>query len=131
MGQVQGRRNITPYAWWVSRLGLWPLWGLAGLVIALAAYALVIIWTSGALETRNADASGRRIMVALGNGEVEGKNISTKEAVAMPEAEKPPEPVTPEAAVVEETPSSPDAPEAAVETPAEAPADAPSETSGE
>jgi apolipoprotein N-acyltransferase len=28
-GEVQGRSAITPYAWWVSRLGLWPLWLLA------------------------------------------------------------------------------------------------------
>jgi len=23
---VEGRTGLTPYAWWVSRLGLWPLW---------------------------------------------------------------------------------------------------------
>ncbi len=28
-GQVQGRNGITPYAWWVARWGLWPLWSLA------------------------------------------------------------------------------------------------------
>lgn len=28
--------RITPYAWWVSRWGLWPLWVFAGLVVALA-----------------------------------------------------------------------------------------------
>jgi apolipoprotein N-acyltransferase len=26
IGQVQGRNGTTPYAWWVSRAGLWPLW---------------------------------------------------------------------------------------------------------
>ncbi|MEP6824888.1 MAG: apolipoprotein N-acyltransferase, partial [Ramlibacter sp.] len=37
-GDVEGRTGITPYAAWVSRLGLWPLWvlGLAVLVPAVA-----------------------------------------------------------------------------------------------
>ncbi|MGI9134564.1 MAG: apolipoprotein N-acyltransferase, partial [Rhodoferax sp.] len=26
VGQVQGRDGLTPYAWWVARWGLWPLW---------------------------------------------------------------------------------------------------------
>lgn len=30
-GEVEGRTGITPYAWWVSRFGLWPLW-LTGLL---------------------------------------------------------------------------------------------------
>lgn len=30
--EVEGRVGITPYAFWVSRFGLWPLWGLALLV---------------------------------------------------------------------------------------------------
>ncbi len=33
---VQGRSGNTPYARWVSRLGLWPLWGLSLAVVAAA-----------------------------------------------------------------------------------------------
>ncbi len=36
VGKVEGRNGITPYAWWVSRYGLWPLWAL-GLGVALLA----------------------------------------------------------------------------------------------
>jgi len=35
-GEVQGRHGITPYAWWVSRVGLWPLWLIAVLVVITA-----------------------------------------------------------------------------------------------
>lgn len=35
-GTVQGGDGLTPYAWWASRLGLWPLWlaALGGLLLA-------------------------------------------------------------------------------------------------
>ena len=33
-GEVQGRTGTTPYAWWVSRFGLWPLWWLGLAVLA-------------------------------------------------------------------------------------------------
>ena len=43
VGEVEGRGlnatsgwRITPYAWWVARTGLWPLWGLGVLAWALA-----------------------------------------------------------------------------------------------
>ena len=36
LGEVQGRNGITPYAWWVSRFGLWPLWLLASAIVAIA-----------------------------------------------------------------------------------------------
>ncbi|MFM6989984.1 MAG: apolipoprotein N-acyltransferase [Rhodoferax sp.] len=34
VGEVQGREGITPFAWWASRFGLWPLW-LLGLAVVL------------------------------------------------------------------------------------------------
>ena len=36
VGEVQGRTGVTPYAWWLARFGLWPLWFLAGGVVLLA-----------------------------------------------------------------------------------------------
>ncbi|OGB28148.1 MAG: apolipoprotein N-acyltransferase [Burkholderiales bacterium RIFCSPLOWO2_12_FULL_61_40] len=36
-GRVEGRTGMTPFAWWVSRLGLWPLWLWVLLVWAWAA----------------------------------------------------------------------------------------------
>lgn len=36
-GQVQGQQDITAYARWVSRVGLWPLW-LLGIAIAAAGW---------------------------------------------------------------------------------------------
>jgi apolipoprotein N-acyltransferase len=37
VGEVHGRTGLTPYAWWVARWGLWPLWAL-GLAIVLGAW---------------------------------------------------------------------------------------------
>ncbi len=37
VGQVEGRTGLTPYAWWMGRLGLWPLWLLALTLILSAA----------------------------------------------------------------------------------------------
>ncbi|HSQ71968.1 MAG TPA: apolipoprotein N-acyltransferase, partial [Rubrivivax sp.] len=36
-GRVQGRDGITPFAWWASRAGLWPLAALALAVVLAAA----------------------------------------------------------------------------------------------
>ena len=36
VGDVEGRSGLTPYAWWVSRLGLWPYWTLIAIAVALA-----------------------------------------------------------------------------------------------
>ena len=35
-GEVYGRTDITPFAWWAGRFGLAPLWGPALAVVALA-----------------------------------------------------------------------------------------------
>ena len=35
-GQVQGRDGMTPFAWWASRWGLWPVWLAVLGVVALA-----------------------------------------------------------------------------------------------
>lgn len=35
-GEVEGRTGTTPYAWWVGRVGVWPFWLMAGLVVLLA-----------------------------------------------------------------------------------------------
>ncbi len=37
VGEVEGRSGVTPYAWWVARLGLWPCWLLA-LAVVFRAY---------------------------------------------------------------------------------------------
>jgi apolipoprotein N-acyltransferase len=37
VGEVEGRSGSTPYAWWVARLGLWPLW-LLGLLVSVFAW---------------------------------------------------------------------------------------------
>lgn len=39
VGQVQGRNGLTPFAWWVARFGLWPLWILAIAIVFIAARA--------------------------------------------------------------------------------------------
>jgi apolipoprotein N-acyltransferase len=36
VGAVEGRAGVTPYAWWVARFGLWPMWLLAFGLVALA-----------------------------------------------------------------------------------------------
>ena len=38
IGTVQGRQGITPFAWWASRFGLWPLW-LTGMLVVLVSTA--------------------------------------------------------------------------------------------
>jgi apolipoprotein N-acyltransferase len=46
VGEVEGRTTVTPYAWWVARLGLWPFW--------LAALSLV--WRASRLKPRKISA---------------------------------------------------------------------------
>jgi apolipoprotein N-acyltransferase len=38
VGEVEGREGSTPYARWVATLGLWPLLGLAAVIVALSAW---------------------------------------------------------------------------------------------
>jgi apolipoprotein N-acyltransferase len=37
-GDVEGGSGITPYAWWVSRFRLWPLWLVSIAILAFAAW---------------------------------------------------------------------------------------------
>jgi apolipoprotein N-acyltransferase len=41
-GEVQGRTGTTPYAWWVARMGLWPLWAIALAIVLIAARAQAV-----------------------------------------------------------------------------------------
>ena len=42
-GEVEGRTGVTPYAWWVARVGLWP-YGLTA--------AVVLLWSLRRLRNR-------------------------------------------------------------------------------
>lgn len=37
VGVVEGGTRITPYAWWMSRFGLWPFWTIVVFIVLLAA----------------------------------------------------------------------------------------------
>lgn len=39
VGTVEGRSGTTPFAWWVGRLGLWPLWLLSLAIVFIAVRA--------------------------------------------------------------------------------------------
>ena len=36
VGEVQGRTGTTPFAWWVARFGLWPVWVLCLAILLVA-----------------------------------------------------------------------------------------------
>jgi apolipoprotein N-acyltransferase len=44
-GVVEGRSGTTPYAWWVARFGLWPMWVISLLLVVTA-------WWSGRATSR-------------------------------------------------------------------------------
>ena len=50
--EVEGRAGLTPYARWVSRLGLWPLALLAAAVVVLAVRRASRQRATGALRGR-------------------------------------------------------------------------------
>ncbi|MBC7609500.1 MAG: apolipoprotein N-acyltransferase [Polaromonas sp.] len=50
VGEVEGRSGITPYAWWVSRFGLWPLWALCLAIILVAGWAR-FNWAGGRFDS--------------------------------------------------------------------------------
>jgi apolipoprotein N-acyltransferase len=60
---VEGRAGVTPLAWWLSRLGLWPLW-LVGLLAALSPLAWARwgarAWQSGIREPEPSPQPMRR-----------------------------------------------------------------------
>ena len=39
VGDVEGRTGNTPFAWWVARFGLWPIWIVALAIVFVAAHA--------------------------------------------------------------------------------------------
>jgi apolipoprotein N-acyltransferase len=39
VGEVQGRTGATPFAWWVARFGLWPIWLIALAIVLIAVRA--------------------------------------------------------------------------------------------
>ena len=41
VGTVEGRNGNTPFAWWVARFGLWPLWILSIAIVFIAARARI------------------------------------------------------------------------------------------
>jgi apolipoprotein N-acyltransferase len=57
IGQVEGRQGLTPYAQWAGRWGLWPLWGLGCLIVALflIAHRAYSMPTNGLKQQKNSE----------------------------------------------------------------------------
>ena len=49
VGSVEGRSGITPYAWWATRYGMRPWWGLIFTIVLVAACAR-IYWAKGRFD---------------------------------------------------------------------------------
>jgi apolipoprotein N-acyltransferase len=43
VGPVEGRSEVTPYAWWAARFGLWPWWGFVVAIIVIAIYTRIYL----------------------------------------------------------------------------------------
>lgn len=42
-GLVEGRSGMTPFAWWVARFGLWPIWVVIAIfLVAARAYSMSV-----------------------------------------------------------------------------------------
>jgi polysaccharide deacetylase 2 family uncharacterized protein YibQ len=87
---------------------LW--WGSLGILCTMSLVALVMVFVAGRSETDDAFAEGRRLVIAMDTGEVQGKRISLDKPVNLPP--------TPPAETKTETPP---AETPVPETPAEVP----------
>ena len=135
LDKLRGLKIPGLYKLKISNLALW--WGAFATLFMLIAVCSFSIWSAGQHEAEDAMASGRRVMIALNDGTVQGKLVTTKIVPDEP-VEKPDEtPATSESAVSsEKAPEAPperesEEPQKPDEKPTETPAVAPIEKPGE